>query len=398
MRRDARAGGHRWIGLSPGVRVRRACVAAAALAIIGLVTVPTAGGSDRLATAHKAPYWLLRGPGVTSFGAFAGYIWNGNVRSVAATFNVPRVKARSHYGIAGTWIGAQGSGGTAAPFIQVGFNEERRRSGGSMYYAFYSDTVAAYHPRFLFFVRAGDILAARLRLSHGRWHVLILDRTHPHKFAFSTRDEADGVFNQAEWLQEDVSGGSGGVLPYPLLATRVRFRRLAVNSGRPDYARVRSEWMSENGTDLAPSPIVGDAFELSQRQPSRIGMHYLQIAVTLDIALASFESDFTRWTARTAARTITSQRAAIAATYELNIKELAATRWPARARRLADALVAATKRELARTERAPTPTSGGIERWIAEWLRAGSAASTIAVKIRRALDLPQLFSIPGSST
>ncbi len=374
---------------------RRAVLTAVALATTALVTVPTALASDRLAADRPPPYSLLRGPGVTSFGAFAGYLWSGNVRSIAATFTVPRVKANSHYGIAGTWIGAQAPGAGRSPFIQVGINEEQRRSGGATYYAFYSDTVAAFHPRFLFYVRAGDVVAARMRLSGGRWHVLILDRTHPHKFAFGTSDEASGAFDEAEWLQEDVGDGTGGLLPYPVLATRVSFSRLAVNAGHPRYARVRSQWMTENRTDLAPSPLVGDAFSLFQTQPSRIGMHYLQIAVTLDVALAHFESDLARWTVRTPAHTMTSERDVVADAYRLDIEELAATRWPARARPLFGALVAATKLELAQTERAPTRTSGGIERWIAAWSRAGSAASAIAMRVRRVLHLPQLFSVPG---
>jgi hypothetical protein len=312
-------------------------------------------------------------------------------------WTVPRIIGGSHNAYAATWIGAQSPGGNHAPFIQVGINEQRLPFG-SLYYAFYSDTKLSFHPHPLFIVRPGDRIAAHLRLASGHWHVLIVDHTHPHKVAFRTADDADTAFNQAEWLQEDVSFSLklGHVFPYPVLST-VGFHRVRVDSRPPRYARIRSQWMSENGDDLAPNPLVGDAFSLAPTQPTAIGLHYVQIAVALDVALRSFEADFARWNAHTPAWEIASQRAAAVEAFKLETLEVTATQWPAGAQRLCNELVAATNREIAQTNRVPPRTLGGRLRWLADWLRADSTTVAISLRIRRVLNLPQLFPLPAPS-
>jgi hypothetical protein len=376
----------------------------ALLAVIGIaltllaVCFPVpASGATRAGPAvqDEPPYWLLQGPGVTSFGPFAGYVWNGSVRSVAASWTVPRITPGSHSGTAGTWIGAQAPGSRFAPFIQVGINEVRLslpgRGGRNFYYAFYSDTKLGFHPQILFQVRVGDTLSARLRLGGGRWHILIVDHTHPHRSAFGTRDEAGGVFNQAEWLQEDVSKKIGQVLPYPVLAT-VGFRHLTVNYGAPSYAKIRSQWMSENGTDLAPSALVADAFRFAPTEPTAIGLHYLQITVPLDVALGSFEAEFARWP--TSARKMASQRAAFAVALESDILEVEGTQWPVGVQPLSAKLVSATKLELAQTELASTYTAQASVRWLTDWFKDDATVVAISQKIRRVLNLPQAFPLP----
>ena len=333
---------------------------------------------------------------MTSFGAFSGYLWNGSVRSVAASWTVPMITPGSHSGAAGTWIGAQALGSRSAPFIQVGINEVRLSvpglGGRNLYYAFYSDTKLGFHPQILFQVRVGDTLSARLRLGGGRWHILIVDHTHPHRSVFDTRDEATGVFNQAEWLQEDVSKKAGQVMPYPVLGT-VGFRRLKVNYGAPSYAKIRSQWMSENGTDLEPSALAGDAFRFATTQPSAIGLHYLQITVPLDVALDSFEAGFARWP--TSARKMASQRAACATALESDIQEVQGTLWPVGVQPLLAKLVSATKRELAHTELTPTYTAEGSVSWLTDWFKDDAAVVAISQKIRRVLNLPQAFPLPA---
>jgi acyl dehydratase len=379
---------------TPAVRALGACLAVITMVMgVGRVSA-AAGATARLGAQSSPPYWLLRGPGVTSFGAFAGYVWRGDERSVAASWTVPRVTSgpKSVLALAGTWIGAQSPGGGRAPFIQVGINEAWSPVG-NLYFAFYSDTKLSFHPHSLFPVRAGDTISASLRLADKRWHVLIVDHTHLRKAAFGTSDDADAVFNQAEWLQEDPSTLGGGHVPYPQLST-VGFRRLRVNSGAPQYAKVRSQWMSENGQDLAPSPLVNDAFSFAPTQPTTIGMHYLQIQVALDIALNSFEADTVGWTSHTPATTMASQRAALAAAYTGNIQALAGSQWPAGVQPLCNKLIAASKLVLNQTRRAPTRTSAGLARWIREWVVADSAVAATSQRIRRVLNLPQLFPLP----
>ena len=384
----------------------------ALLAVIVLALCATAGGSAAsgsaagvqagLAAQDTPPYWLAQGPGITSFGAFAGYIWRGDVRSVAASFTVPRLMHSTHGGavaIAGTWIGAQAPGSSRAPFIQVGFNEEQIRLPGTpaldFYYAFWSDTNLSFHPKVLFQVRPGDKIGAHLRLEGGRWHVLIADFTHRRRKAFATRDETGGAFNQAEWLQEDVTERPGHLLPYPQLST-VGFRHLKVNSDTPWYSRVSSQWMSENGTDLAPRPLVDDAFSLAPTQPTALGLHYLQITVPLDVALRGFTAALPHWGIGMSVRTMTSQRAAMASALESDIQEVAGTDWPAGLQGLSQKLLAATRSELGVTERAPLRMTSGTGRWLTDWLKADAATVRISQEMRRVLGLPQAFPLPKS--
>lgn len=376
-----------------------------ALAVIALGAFgsSSAGAATGRQTARSTPpYWLLRGPGVTSFGAFAGYVWRGqHVRSVAATWTVPAFMPHSPSGIAATWIGVQAPGNRTAPFIQVGINEVYTHLPGPVpgfspayYAAFYSDTNLSFHPVTLFHVRRGDVLAARLRLAGGRWHVLIVDHTHHHKAAFGTMDDAVGAFNQAEWLQEDPSVTSGGHVPYPSLST-VGFSHLKVNGGAPSYARVRSTWMSEHHVALAPGPLVNDSFSFAPTQPSPIGMHYLQIQVTLDVALNKFAAHLVRWNPQTPARQMASQRTAIASALRANIQELSCGQWPVDVQPLCGKLVAADGGELTQASRVPTRTLNGIRQWLRAWVRVNHRDTEISLEIRRLLRLPQLFPVPG---
>ncbi len=380
------------------MRAWRAPLLAAMLALLSVAPAAASGAAAGGRPAHAAPpYWLLRGPGVTAFGAFAGYVWRGDERSIGASWTVPRIMPSTQTGLAlaGTWIGAQTTGPGRPPFIQVGVNEVRSPFGNA-YFAFYSDTKLSFHPHTLFRTRAGDAISARLRLAGGRWHVLIVDHTHPHKAAFATTDDADASFNQAEWLQEEPRYATGRLVAYPLLST-VGFRRLRVNAGAPQYGKLRSQWMSENGEDLAPSPLVNDAFSFAPTQPTVIGMHYLQITVALDIALDSFDAHLERWTVRTPGRAIAAQRAAIAAALTANIQAVAASRWPAGVQPLCNRLIAAAKVELAQANRQLTLNAAGIRQWVIAWDRAGSHASGISMRVRRLLNLPQLFPLPRNA-
>jgi hypothetical protein len=250
----------------------RALAAIALLCAAGIAVA--CGENDPPNAVDTPPYWLLGGPGVSSFGPFAGYAWLGEVRSVAASWTVPQVLPNSHDGVAATWIGAQAAGARSAPFIQVGTNEgsepvdDTRRS---FYYAFFSDTRLSFHASFLFVVRAGDVVAAQLRMAGGLWHLTIVDRTNGDAAAFTTPDESDATFDQAEWLQEDVSSSikPARLFPYPVLSP-ARFHELRVDSFVPSYARVLSSWMSENHADLAPGPLIDDGFTLAATQPTAI--------------------------------------------------------------------------------------------------------------------------------
>jgi hypothetical protein len=50
------------------------------------------------------------------FGAFAGYVWTGQLHEVSTTLTVPSIVGGSRDGVAGTWVGAErsSSGGRSA--------------------------------------------------------------------------------------------------------------------------------------------------------------------------------------------------------------------------------------------------------------------------------------------
>jgi len=381
-----------WLGREPPRLVAAGLVLLVACAL-AVAPRAAASGSGNL-TGREQPYWLLRGPGVTEFGAFAGYVWRGKERSVAASWLVPEAFPGPHSGLAGTWIGAQAPGGGHAPFIQVGINEGHIHPLGNFDYAFFSDTALGFHPRLLFRVNRGDRISARLRMADGRWHVLIVDHTHPHRAAFSTAQETGAAFNQAEWLQEDPSSPRGH-LPYPRLSA-VHFWQLRVDGQRPGYGRLLSQWMSENHMDLAPGPLVRDGFWLAPTEPTEVGLHYMQIAVAVDLPLKRFYRELVRWNAATPPQRIAAQEAAIGAALATNVQAVSATSWPGRADALAHAYVAATDGEIRVADRMPTSTTAGIRHWSHQWVRANAASVHISQRIRRALHLPQLFPLPRS--
>ena len=129
-----------------------------------------------------------------SFGPFAGYVWRGQVTSVQGSWSVPRVSAGSSLrSAASTWIGAEAPG-EPAPFIQIGTNEQRVSPAevlerGPGYYAFWSDTKGAFHPRPFFRVSPGDDIRASLALARKRWTLAssIRHPAHRHTSPLATR-------------------------------------------------------------------------------------------------------------------------------------------------------------------------------------------------------------------
>lgn len=200
--------------------------------------------------------------------ACIGYLWRGGgVRSVSATWRVPRVAPRT-VGLAGTWIGAESPG----RFIQIGVNEGRLlsetdwRLGLSpaevppVWYAFWSDTAHGFHPVPLGSVQPGDLVRARLTLSGGRWWLRITDRHAALMVHLSTSEEAAAPSDQAEWLQEDVANSrTGGLLPYPRL-TAIRFQDMRVNRGSPSDPSLTPSVSPRVNRGLILAPIRDDSF------------------------------------------------------------------------------------------------------------------------------------------
>jgi hypothetical protein len=283
---------------------------------------------------------LLSGPGATagaSFGPFAGYQWHGNVRSLQASWKVPMLEAGSPpRACAGTWIGAEAPGSNG-PFIQIGTNEQlvtphEARAWGvprNYYFAFWSTTAMHFKAQSLFLVRPGDRITASLVLVGGRWKLAIRDQTSGRAAHFATHQETGSAFNEAQWIQEDVTDGKTHKLfPYPQLST-VAFSSLLVNSKRPSYAYLYSQWMSEDGVNWAPIPLRNDAFALTRASVSAAGARYLRIIGQVDAAGDKFSTQSASWTARTPRQRIAAELATAVAALRNGSRALRRASWPA---------------------------------------------------------------------
>ena len=326
------------------------------------------------------------------FGAYAGYVWLGHVSSVDGSWTVPRIVDPSHSGLATTWISAQAPG-TPSAFIQIGASElhgySRAHVVENRYWAFWSDTTRNFHPQFLFRVRPGDAISASLILARKRWMLAIVDHTSSSNAQFSTSEDANASFDEAQWTQEDATTSTGERFPYPSL-TGLRFSGLAVNSRSPTYASLYSTWMSVNGVSLAPTPLAGDAFSLRRATVSPAGQYYLRIAAPRNAALEASGSEFERWTTKTPYTKIVSASSSLIAWLRLEIHALTNARLPKATSNLVRLLIGKLNImiERARPPAAMSPTAFAI--WRLSLIRSSDAAHYVAHLLLRELGLPEL--------
>jgi hypothetical protein len=301
-------------------------------------------------------------------GAFAGYVWaSGSVSSISASWVVPRLTRHTSLGRAGTWIGAQAPGGSDAAFIQIGTNEERHAAVGNMYYAFWADTADGFHPQWLWPVGQGDRIQARMTLANGRWHLMIKDARGDDQSNFTTAQDAHGAFNQAEWLQEDITNYGTTLFPYPNLS-RVRFAHLTVNGARPEAAALNSQWMSvARHPYLGPTALHHDAFSLRVATLSPAAAQYLSIVERMDNADYRFYDELDAWTA--ANSHLPSQFAVLLASATLRVtlrhgfNRLAAYEWSPPVRRLIDRLILTWGEQLANLRPPTTLSRATLGHW-----------------------------------
>jgi hypothetical protein len=350
------------------MRRRRSAIALAAATALAFAAPAAAGGS--------------RFP----LGDFAGYVWRaGPLDALSATFTVPRIRMPSPpRSIAATWIGAQAPGVTG-PFIQIGINELHATVSLDVYYAFWSDTTLQFHPRFLFTVRAGDVIAASLRHLPDGWALAIVDATTRVARRFTSPDEAAGAFELAEFLQEDPTNSAHAELPYPRLAGG-RFRQLRVNSATPARGTLLSQWMSNGHGYVAPSALAGDAFALHPTKLTSAVARYLRLIAPTDLELEAYDNDVASWTATTPRSVVAAASAAAAQALRMSIPALVHGPWPPRARGAVDVLVA-RERALVRVVDAAA-SSPDLLRWRLGYRSAAAAVGHAGAKVRRRLHGP----------
>jgi hypothetical protein len=334
-----------------------------------------------------------------SFGPFAGCSWYGHVQSVGASWAAPRVVPGSSPGVAGTWIGAQGpSTSRGTPFIQIGVTEQTvtpsaKRPARASFEAFWSTTSHGFHPQLLFPVNPGDDISATLTLTHERWKLVLIDATSGAVAHISTESEARASFIEAMWIQEDVTNqATGKPFAYPQL-TPTSFRRLAVDSIPPAYTALYSQWMSANGSSLAPSPLQRDSFTLQEATVSSAGEQYLDIAKSEDAATLALLAQLGEWSPTTPRPQIASASRALLSALRGDASALARYPWPARVRGLVASLVRADDAMLTDLEAVKSTPASGLTAWISRFERDAAIGDT-GHMIRSALDLPE----PGPHT
>jgi peptidase A4-like protein len=326
----------------------------------------------------------------TSFGHMAGYVWAGPVTSVAASWSVPGIAAGSGEAHASTWIGAQAPGPSMhTPFIQVGTLEDRGSATAPSYAAFWTDTTRGFHPQVLFPLRPGDAVSTSLTLSAGRWVVSIVDSTSGRRASFTTDEEGDAAFNLAEWLQENPSQASGRMTRYPHLST-VRMSALRANDARPPYADVFAQWMSLPGRDLAPTPLRGDAFEITRAVLSAAGRRYLLIARAQDALARRIDQQEASWTPSTPPGEIRRANASAAASQRTYAGRLDRGTWPAAARPLITSLARQVRREAALLAQGARHAPASLAAWRRQFVGLTPTLLRLAHEVRRTLHVPEL--------
>jgi hypothetical protein len=361
-------------------RLTRLALCLAALVLVFLfIAIPLRGRTKPLIT--DSP-----------FGAYAGYVWLGPVTAIGGSWTVPRIVDPSRFGLATTWIGAQAPGSRGA-FIQIGASElhdySRAHVVENRYWVFWSDTMRNFHPQFLFRVRPDDALSASLTLAHKRWALAIVDHTSGSNARFSTSEDANASFDEAQWTQEDATTSTGERFPYPSL-TWLRFNGLAINSATPSYASLYSTWMSVNGVSLAPTPLADDAFALRRATINSAGEQYLHIGALRSTAAQTFWSELERWTAKTPYVRIASASSRFIASLRSDVRALAAARLP----KSVNSMVRLLTRKLdVIIERARPPavmSPVALTFWRASLISDAKALQYVAHILLRALGLPEL--------
>ncbi len=343
-------------------------------------------------------------------GAFAGWIWSGNVTTVSASWTVPSILGSSSPGRAGTWIGAQAPGDENSPFIQIGSNEElfsvnggdpaipaAQTEGVEGYYAFWSDVRHHFHPQYLFAVAPGDRVSANMSLGGGRWRLTIHDVNSGRSRHLATTDEARGSFNEAQWIQEDVTDErTGRLFAYPRL-TRVSFAGLRVDRTRPSASDLSSQWMSpKHEVYEAPSPLRNASFSVRRRALGAAAAQFLAIITPLDAADQRFSDEFDRWSSEVTRSSpsaptqalIDSTCAVQRAILAHRVAALASARWPASAQPLIDRFIALSDRRLGDLAQSHVPQPLTVPAWDDAWEQPDNALGATGRAVRRALGAP----------
>jgi hypothetical protein len=316
---------------------------------------------------------------------FGGYVVQGTVRHIQASWRIPTIAPTSPSGIAATWIGAQDKSGKG--FIQIGVNEYAQQKGEDFYEAFWSDTAVKFHPQPLGALSSGETVQASMKRDRSGWQISLRDPSG--NFSVS-RHISFGVgidYTSAQWLQEDPTSGLvvAQDVPYPVMAN-VRFTNLLVNGVKPRL-RIRDAQVliTSSGEIEIPTPVSDNSFTFtSPHGPQR---QYLDDARRADYGDSTFQVEFTHWTSLSASQKHRYAQHLID-TLVLLSKELETQSWPQPARKPISQLLLVTREQIADLQ---TWSAGGLARKGRGYVKfeaTEKAHQRTANRVRASLNLP----------
>jgi hypothetical protein len=191
---------------------------------------------------------------------WSGYLASGGKFSgVRGSWSVPHVTGNGHSLTAdAAWIGIGGV--TGSDLIQVGTTEMVSKSGHVSTNAFYEMLPAPETPVPNMVVNAGDTMSASIaEQGTGQWRISITDQTRSETFSIDVSYASS--HSTAEWIEEDPSFASGGLVPFD-------------NFGAVDFTNSRATQDGSEGNLAAlgaQAIILVDSLGTPLATPSTIG-------------------------------------------------------------------------------------------------------------------------------
>ncbi len=366
--------------------------------IVGIALTLAGCGGARVSYPHEVD-WATREAAALhpDLGPFAGYMWAGDVDSAHASWTVPRLLPGSAHGEAATWIGAEAPGRKQeAPFVQVGINQGNTGSG-PFAYAFYSTTTLHFHPVHLFDVSPGDQVSVTLRRRAGGWQIVFIDRSAGRRRMLWTAEGTGRRFNEAQYIQEDVTDARAGrPFPYPSLSP-VRFTGVTADGRTPRTAELTSSWLTEAYGYLAPAPLRDDAFTLTHARLSSAGFWYLRTIATQDAATAAAIPPLLRWAQRESSPGAGAAARHFTSVLRATVGTLGDQRWPPGVRARVAALRAHVRALMSLLSRLPRVTDAQRTAWGLQFERLADLVAAESQAARRALRLPSPTALASAS-
>lgn len=161
---------------------------------------------------------------------WSGYMSpEGNFTGISGSWTVPHAGGNGFSTSADTaWIGIGGV--TSSDLIQVGTDDTVTSGGQAATTAFYELLPASETPIPSMNVTAGDVMSADIHLLSGsQWLITIGDVTQSETFSITVTYAS--TQSTAEWIEEDPSFASGGLVPFDAFGSVSFTDSLATSNG-----------------------------------------------------------------------------------------------------------------------------------------------------------------------